>query len=289
MEISKFPLLTYREEIDLSKRIELGQQAQKKLVTTDDSSERLRLENEVADGLDAKNTLWGSNCRLVVAVARRHVRKGLPLDDLIEEGNLGLERATTRFDWRRGFRFSTYATWWINQAISRAISNQSRTIRVPIHTKEIMSHLLKASDKIQQNNGENPDIKQIAEYTNIPAGTVAETYRAYRSLISLDDLSEKYEGKRLADLVPGTDNVAEECEQTVLACELQEKLLHTLTARERMVLDLRYGLSDGNSRTLSEIGLRLGVTRERVRQIEAAALSKLRTASTRELFIDYLE
>jgi RNA polymerase primary sigma factor len=288
LDIGEVPLLTHQEEIDLSKRIELGQKAQTQLVAANHSADILQMDQEIADGLAARKTLWESNCRLVISVAKKYVGHGLPIDDLIEEGHLGLERAVTRFDWRRGFKFSTYATWWIRQAITRALSNQARTIRIPVHALEYMNSISKAVEAMRQESGTEPDVKQIAEYMQMPVDKIAEVFRTFRTPMSLDALSGTYDDTTLSELIPGEDNIADTFDQINLSHEVKNDLLNKLSSRQRMVISLRYGFLNGREHTLAEIGSIIGVSRERVRQIQSEALLKLRHEGEINTFTDYL-
>jgi RNA polymerase primary sigma factor len=288
LEIGELPLLTHQEEMDLANRIELGRQAQANLITAECSAARVQLEQEVSDGLAAKDKLWVSNCRLVAAIARRHINKGVPFDDLIQEGHLGLEHAIGKFDWKRGFKFSTYAYWWIRQSVTRAIANQGRTIRVPTHTIEFMTRVFKSAEEIRQKIGSEPDINQISEYMKVPVERVEEAFRAYRPPMSLDVTSGSDDDITLANDVPGQDNTEDMGEKLHLEYEVSKKLLNNLTHRERKIIELRYGLSDGEEHTLAYVGSELGISRERVRQIETEVFIKIRSTANKEWFVDYL-
>ena len=289
LEIGELPLLTHQEEIDLAIRIDLGRQAQANLITAEYSTARVQLEQEVSDGLAAKDKLWVSNCRLVTAIAKRHINKGVLFDDLIQEGHLGLEHAIDKFDWKRGFKFSTYAYWWIRQSITRAIANQGRTIRVPTHAIEFITRVFKSAEELRQKIGSEPDMNQISEYMNVPVERVEEAFRAYRSTLSLDVTSGSDDDIALSNDIPGQDNTEDMGEKIHLEYEVSNKLLNNLTIRERRILELRYGLSDGEEHTLAYVGSDLGISRERVRQIEAETLIKLRSTANKEWFVDYLE
>ena len=288
LEIGELPLLTRQEEIDLANRIELGRQAQANLTTAECSAARVQLEQEVSDGLAAKDKLWVSNCRLVAAIAKRHINKGVLFDDLIQEGHLGLEHAIVKFDWKRGFKFSTYAYWWIRQSVTRAIANQGRTIRVPIHTIDFITRVLKSAEEIRQKLGSEPDINQISEYMKVPVERVEEAFRVYRSPMSLDVTSGSDDDITLANDIPGTYNTEEIGGNIHLGYEVSTKLLNSLTARERRIVELRYGLSDGEEHTLAYVGSELGISRERVRQIETEVFIKIRSTANKEWFVDYL-
>ena len=230
-----------------------------------------------------------SNCRLVAAIARRYINKGVLFDDLTQEGNFGLEHAISKFDWRKGFRFSTYAYWWIRQSMTSAIANQARTIRVPTYTIEFMMTVFKSAEAIRQNIGSEPTIGQISECMKIPVERVEEAFRAYQSPISLDIITGETDDTTIADHVPGTDSTEDMVEKIYLGYEVGNKLLNDLAPRERRIIELRYGLSDGEVHTLANIGAELGISKERVRQIEVEILMKMRSAANKEWFADYLE
>jgi RNA polymerase primary sigma factor len=289
LEINELPLLTHQEEINLANRIESGRQAQANLIDAECSAARVQLEQAISDGLAAKDTLWVSNCRLVVSIAKRHINKGVLFDDLIQEGNLGLEHAIVKFEWKKGFRFSTYAYWWIRQSVIRAIANQGRTIRVPIHTLEFMTSVFRSAEEIRQKIRSEPDANKISEYMKVPKERIEEAFRIYQSTISLDISVGEYDDISLADYVPSVDNTEDTGEKIHLEYELSKNLLNNLTPRERRILELRYGLSGGEEHTLSYVGAELGISRERVRQIEAKVLIKLRSTANKEWFVDYLE
>jgi RNA polymerase primary sigma factor len=288
MDIGNLPLLTHQEEIARAKRIELGRQAQEVLTKSKCSEVRVHLEQYIVDGLSAKNELWEGNCRLVASVARRYIGKGVLFDDLIQEGNLGLEHAIVKFDWRKGFKFSTYAYWWIRQRISRAVSHQSRIIRLPFHKIELITRVFKASEELQQMNGSEANIRQISEYMKVPEDLVEESFRAYRFTKSLDGTTGTYDDRDTYNDVPEPGLTEDIGEKIYLKHEVSSKLLNSLTDRERMILELRYGIADGEEHTLAYVGTELGITRERVRQIESEALVKLRSTVKREWFADYL-
>jgi RNA polymerase primary sigma factor len=271
-----YPLLTHQQEIALAKQIEAGQHARNQLLHINDPAERARLEQDISDGIQAKARLWERNYKLVESIAKRYIGKGLLLDDLVQEGNLGLEQAIIRFEWQRGLKFSTYAYWWIRQGITRAINNQARMIRLPGHTIDFMYSLFRATEELYQKNASEPDVIQIAEHVKAPVNKVRATLRFAYDPISLQLPSGHDDTSTIEQFIPGTDNVAEEFEQKSLIYEVIDKLSSILTKRELNILDLRYGLSDGERHTLKEIGTLLGITRERVRQIEAESLRKLR-------------
>ncbi len=264
-EIGKVPLLTADEEIELAKRMENGDE-------------------------DAKKRLAEANLRLVVSIAKRYVGRGMLFLDLIQEGNLGLIKAVEKFDYRKGFKFSTYATWWIRQAITRAIADQARTIRIPVHMVETINKLVRVSRQLLQELGREPTAEEIAEKMDIPVERVREIMKISQEPVSLETPIGEEEDSHLGDFIQD-DNVpvpAEAAAFTLLKEQLQE-VLGTLTEREQKVLRLRFGLDDGKARTLEEVGKEFNVTRERIRQIEAKALRKLRHPSRSRKLKDYLD
>ncbi|MBR0147728.1 MAG: RNA polymerase sigma factor RpoD [Lachnospiraceae bacterium] len=264
-EIGKVPLLTADEEIELAKRMEKGDEA-------------------------AKNRLAEANLRLVVSIAKRYVGRGMLFLDLIQEGNLGLIKAVEKFDYRKGYKFSTYATWWIRQGITRAISDQARTIRIPVHMVETINKLIRVSRQLLQELGREPTPEEIAEAMNTPVEKVREILKISQEPVSLETPIGEEEDSHLGDFIQD-DNVpvpAEAAAFTLLREQLDE-VLDQLTDREQKVLRLRFGLDDGRARTLEEVGKEFQVTRERIRQIEAKALRKLRHPSRSRKLRDYLE
>ena len=264
-EIGKVPLLSAEEEIELAKRMELG-----------DS--------------DAKKRLAEANLRLVVSIAKRYVGRGMLFLDLIQEGNLGLIKAVEKFDYRKGYKFSTYATWWIRQAITRAIADQARTIRIPVHMVETINKLIRVSRQLLQELGREPTPEEIAEDMDMPVERVREILKISQEPVSLETPIGEEEDSHLGDFIQD-DNVpvpADAATFTLLKEQLEE-VLGTLTEREQKVLILRFGLEDGRARTLEEVGKEFNVTRERIRQIEAKALRKLRHPSRSRKLKDYLE
>ena len=281
-EIGRVPLLTGAAEVELAMAIEAGIEAAEKLKDgTRRSPEELEQLADVIDrGNLARRRLVESNLRLVVSVARRYMNRGIPLGDLIQEGNIGLMRAVEKFDYRRGFKFSTYATWWIRQAVSRALADHSRTIRVPVHMVETINKYVRLSASLQQDLGREPTVDEIAQAMEVPAERVREIVRILPQPISLESTVGDEQDAVLADFVvdenlPDMDDVAA---RIVLKGQV-EGVLETLTPRERRVVELRFGLEGDKLYTLSEIGAELGVTRERIRQIETKALRKLRHPS----------
>ena len=264
-EIGKVPLLSAEEEIELAKRMELGDQ-------------------------EAKKRLAEANLRLVVSIAKRYVGRGMLFLDLIQEGNLGLIKAVEKFDYRKGYKFSTYATWWIRQAITRAIADQARTIRIPVHMVETINKLIRVSRQLLQELGREPTPEEIAAEMNMPVERVREILKISQEPVSLETPIGEEEDRHLGDFIQD-DNVpvpADAAAFTLLKEQLEE-VLGTLTEREQKVLTLRFGLEDGRARTLEEVGKEFNVTRERIRQIEAKALRKLRHPSRSRKLKDYLE
>lgn len=264
-EIGKVPLLSAEEEIELAKKMEMGDQ-------------------------EAKKRLAEANLRLVVSIAKRYVGRGMLFLDLIQEGNLGLIKAVEKFDYRKGYKFSTYATWWIRQAITRAIADQARTIRIPVHMVETINKLIRVSRQLLQELGREPTPEEIAEEMNMPVERVREILKISQEPVSLETPIGEEEDSHLGDFIQD-DNVpvpADAAAFTLLKEQLVE-VLGTLTEREQKVLRLRFGLDDGRARTLEEVGKEFNVTRERIRQIEAKALRKLRHPSRSRKLKDYLD
>jgi len=264
-EIGKVPLLSADEEIDLAKRMEAGEEA-------------------------AKQKLCEANLRLVVSIAKRYVGRGMLFLDLIQEGNLGLIKAVDKFDWRKGYKFSTYATWWIRQAITRSIADQARTIRIPVHMVETINKLMRVSRQLLQEYGREPLPEEIAKEMDISEDKVREILKIAQEPVSLETPIGEEEDSHLGDFIPDEDvpAPADAAAFSMLKEQLVE-VLDTLTEREQKVLKLRFGLEDGRARTLEEVGKRFDVTRERIRQIEAKALRKLRHPSRSKKLKDYLE
>ncbi|MBD5552022.1 MAG: RNA polymerase sigma factor RpoD [Lachnospiraceae bacterium] len=301
-EIGKVPLLSAGEEIELAKKIEYGAAAAEKLedlekmLETAEGEEKETLEKEkkelgyvIADGEAAKQKLAEANLRLVVSIAKRYVGRGMLFLDLIQEGNLGLIKAVEKFNYRKGFKFSTYATWWIRQAITRAIADQARTIRIPVHMVETINKLIRVNRQLLQELGREPMLEEIAEKMDIPVERVREISKISQEPVSLETPIGEEEDSHLGDFIQD-DNVpvpAEAAAFTLLKEQLVE-VLGTLTEREQKVLRLRFGLDDGRARTLEEVGKEFNVTRERIRQIEAKALRKLRHPSRSRKLKDYL-
>jgi RNA polymerase primary sigma factor len=280
-EIGRVALLTGAQEVELAKAMEAGKFAQERLRKAKVSPEEVeRLAEDIAGGDLARRRLIEANLRLVVSVARRYMNRGLPLADLIQEGNIGLLRAVEKFDYTRGFKFSTYATWWIRQAVTRAISDHARTIRIPVHMVETINRLSRTMSQLQQQYGREPTVQEISQAMELSADRIREIASILPQPISLDTPVGDDQDTLLGDFVedPNAQTLEEAGARAVLREQVAE-VLESLSPRERRVLDLRYGLDNGRQHTLDEIGLELGVTRERIRQIEAKALRKLRHPS----------
>ncbi len=303
-EIGKVPLLSAEEEINLAQRMEAGNVATEKIQLlkvrmeeAEDEAEKAEIQEEVKAmqkdidlGSDAKKRLAEANLRLVVSIAKRYVGRGMLFLDLIQEGNLGLIKAVEKFDYRKGYKFSTYATWWIRQAITRAIADQARTIRIPVHMVETINKLIRVSRQLLQELGREPSPEEIAAEMNMPVDRVREILKISQEPVSLETPIGEEEDSHLGDFIKD-DNVpvpADAAAFTLLKEQLEE-VLGTLTEREQKVLTLRFGLEDGRARTLEEVGKEFNVTRERIRQIEAKALRKLRHPSRSRKLKDYLE
>ncbi|MDP3487537.1 MAG: RNA polymerase sigma factor RpoD [Bacillota bacterium] len=264
-EIGRVPLLNSKEEVELAKRMEDGSE-------------------------EAKRRLVEANLRLVVSIAKRYVGRGMLFLDLIQEGNLGLMKAVEKFDYRKGYKFSTYATWWIRQAITRAIADQARTIRIPVHMVETINKLIRVTRQLLQELGREPTPEEVAAEMGMPVERVHEIHKIAQEPVSLETPIGEEEDSHLGDFIPDEDAPAPaDAAAYVLLREQLDEVLSTLTAREQKVLRLRFGLEDGRSRTLEEVGQEFGVTRERIRQIEAKALRKLRHPSRSKWLKDFLE
>ena len=281
-EIGRVPLLTAQDEVRLSQAIEGGRAALERLQSEKhlDDAERQQLLDLVSQGDTAREALADANLRLVVSVARRYSNRGVPLIDLIQEGNLGLLRAVEKFDWRRGFKFSTYATWWIRQAVSRAIADDARTIRIPVHLYDVVNRMARISSQLHQELGREPTDEEVGALLHMSADRVRELNQVLPQPVSLDGFVGEDQDTPLSDMVADDDATTIEsvAEQRLLADRVRDTL-QTLTPRERRVIELRFGLIGDKDETLTSIGREIGVTRERIRQIESKALRKLRHPS----------
>ncbi len=292
-EIGRVPLLTAEEEVDLAKRIEAGL-ASTRLLTTcanEFGEDRcVQLERVERGGQLSKRKLVEANLRLVVSIAKRYVGRGMLFLDLIQEGNLGLIRAVEKFDYTRGYKFSTYATWWIRQAITRAIADQARTIRIPVHMVETINKLVRVQRQLLQDLGRDPTPEEIGEEMDLTPEKVRDILKISLEPVSLETPVGEEEDSSLGDFIEDADAVVPvDAASFILMQEQIEGILHTLTEREKKVIQLRFGMIDGHPRTLEEVGCEFGVTRERIRQIESKTLSKLRHPSRCQKLRDYLE
>ena len=289
-EVSRVPLLNAEEEVSLAQRIEKGRESREELAKGS-AGERRRTELRVLieKGWDAREHLITANSRLVISVAKKYMGRGVPFLDLIQEGNIGLIRATKKFDYRRGHKFSTYATWWIRQAVTRAIADQGRTIRVPVHMGDQINKLLRVQHQLTQRFGREPSVEELAEALDVPPKKVENMIQVARRPLSLKTPTDDEEDSVLGDFIEDDQAPAPDDTATYnLLREHIEDVLNGLPPREVRILQLRYGLLDGQAYTLEEVGRKMGVTRERVRQIEAQALSRLRHPSIRRKLRDYL-
>lgn len=290
-EVSRVPLLNdIEEEVILAKRIERGRMARAELAQGNLSNKRrMELRRLIEDGTQARDHLITANSRLVISVAKKYMGRGVPFLDLIQEGNIGLIRATKKFEYQRGHKFSTYATWWIRQAVTRAIADQGRTIRVPVHMGDQINKLLRVQHQLTQKLGREPTVEELAETLEVSPKKVENMIQVARRPLSLETPTDDEEDSVLGDFIE--DDEAPPPDETATFDLLREHLvevLDTLPPREVRILQLRYGLLDGQAYTLEEVGRKMGVTRERVRQIEAQALTRLRHPSVRRKLRDYL-
>jgi RNA polymerase primary sigma factor len=291
-EIGKVRLLSAEDEVDLAKRVEAGLFASEKLLTGTEVPASLRRDLEAVeyDGTVAKRKLVEANLRLVVSIAKRYVGRGMLFLDLIQEGNLGLIRAVEKFDYTKGYKFSTYATWWIRQAITRAIADQARTIRVPVHMVETINKLVRVQRQMLQELGRDPTPEELATALDLTPKKVLEIQKISQEPVSLDTPVGQESDSHLGDFIEDSDAVVPlDAASFILLREQLEFVLDGLNERERAVIRLRFGLTDGQPRTLEEVGQEFGVTRERIRQIESKTLSKLRHPSRAQKLRDYLD
>jgi RNA polymerase primary sigma factor len=289
-EVSRVPLLTAEEEVDLAQRIERGRMAREELARGNVSNRRrLELRRLIEDGWAAREHLITANSRLVISVAKKYMGRGVPFLDLIQEGNIGLIRATKKFDYRRGHKFSTYATWWIRQAVTRAIADQGRTIRVPVHMGDQINKLLRVQHQLTQRLGRDPAVEELANALDVTPKKIENMIQVARRPLSLETPADDEDDSVLGDFIEDEDAPPPDETATYnLLREHLEEVLNSLPPREVRILQLRYGLLDGQAYTLEEVGRKMGVTRERVRQIEAQALSRLRHPTIRRKLRDYL-
>ncbi|MGQ9585747.1 MAG: sigma-70 family RNA polymerase sigma factor [Anaerolineae bacterium] len=289
-EMGRVPLLTPEEEQDLARTLEKGRRAEKRLARDGHNEfERERLLRDIRLGYEAREKLIRANTRLVVSVAKRYVGQGVPLPDLIQEGNLGLMRAVGKFDYRRGYKFSTYATWWIRQAVSRAVSDQGRTIRLPVHMGDSIRRLYRTIHQLEQEQGRPPTPEEIADAMELDPRRVRWMLRVSRHPLSLEQPVGEEEDSELGSFIEDDESVPppDAADHSLLREKLEE-LLDTLSPREARILRLRFGLQDGHYYTLEEVGRKFGLTRERIRQIEAQALNRLRHPRRSRQLKDYL-
>jgi RNA polymerase primary sigma factor len=289
-EVSRVPLLTAEEEVELAQRIERGRMAREELARGKVNNKRkTELRMLIEDGWAAREHLITANSRLVISVAKKYMGRGVPFLDLIQEGNIGLIRATKKFDYRRGHKFSTYATWWIRQAVTRAIADQGRTIRVPVHMGDQINKLLRTQHQLTQKLGRDPSIEELADALDVIPKKVENMIKVSRRPLSLETPTDNEDDSVLGDFIEDNEIPAPDVTATYnLLREHLEAVMDTLPPREVRILQLRYGLLDGQAYTLEEVGRKMGVTRERVRQIEAQALSRLRHPTIRRKLRDYL-
>ncbi|HNT26243.1 MAG TPA: sigma-70 family RNA polymerase sigma factor [Anaerolineales bacterium] len=289
-EVGRVPLLTAEEEVALAQRIERGRLAREELAKGNvNPRRRSELQMSIEDGWQAREHLITANSRLVISVAKKYMGRGVPFLDLIQEGNIGLIRAAKKFDYRRGHKFSTYATWWIRQAVTRAIADQGRTIRVPVHMGDQINKLLRVQHQLTQRLGRDPSVDELAEALEVTPSKVENMIQVARRPLSLETPTDDEEDSVLGDFIQDEEVPAPDETATYnLLREHLDVVLNGLPPREVRILQLRYGLLDGQAYTLEEVGRKMGVTRERVRQIEAQALSRLRHPAIRRRLREYL-
>jgi RNA polymerase primary sigma factor len=289
-EVGRVPLLNAEEEVELAQRIERGRMAREELARGNVSPRRRQeLQRLIEDGWAAREHLITANSRLVISVAKKYMGRGVPFLDLIQEGNIGLIRAAKKFDYRRGHKFSTYATWWIRQAVTRAIADQGRTIRVPVHMGDQINKLLRVQHQLTQRLGRDPSVEELANALEVTPQKVENMIQVARRPLSLETPTDDEEDSVLGDFIQDEEVPAPDESATYnLLREHLDSVLNSLPPREVRILQLRYGLLDGQAYTLEEVGRKMGVTRERVRQIEAQALSRLRHPAIRRKLREYL-
>jgi RNA polymerase primary sigma factor len=290
--IGKTALLTAAQEVELAKRIEAGLFAEERLNSGDKIDMKLKRELWwiAQDGKKAKNHLLEANLRLVVSLAKRYTGRGMLFLDLIQEGNLGLIRAVEKFDYTKGYKFSTYATWWIRQAITRAMADQARTIRIPVHMVEVINKLARVQRQMLQDLGRDPTPEEIGLELDLSPEKVLEIQKISQEPVSLDTPIGEEDDSHLGDFIEDSDAIVPiDAASFILLQEQLDSILHTLSEREKKVIQLRFGLTDGHPRTLEEVGKEFGVTRERIRQIESKTMSKLRHPSRSQVLRDYLD
>jgi RNA polymerase primary sigma factor len=290
-EAARVPLLTAEEESDLAQRIERGRMAQEELARGNVTTRRIKeLRILIEDGWDARERLIRANARLVISVAKKYIGRGVPFIDLIQEGNIGLMRAAKKFDYRRGYKFSTYATWWIRQAITRAVADQGRTIRLPVHMGDQINRMMRTQHEMQQQLGRVPTTEELAEALEVPTTKIDQMRRVVQQPLSLQMTVGEEDDEEFGEFIEDTSTLAPEdsAMQSMMQADLQERL-DALPPRELRILQLRYGLVDGQPMTLNEVGRKMGITRERARQLEAQALRRLRTAGNEQKLRAYTE
>jgi len=289
-EMARVPLLTTEEEVNLAVRLEAGRDAEKKLRKNPDSDRATEWMFLIQDGINAREHLIKANTRLVVSIAKKYMSRGVPFLDLIQEGNLGLMKAVEKFDYRRGFRFSTYATWWIRQTITRAIADQGRTIRVPVHMSDRIRKLYRIARDLEQEKGEKPSIEEIAEVMDCEPRKVQWMLKVSWQPLSLEHPVGEDDDSELGNFIENDlEPTPSDSAHSKLLKEKINELLNTLTPREARILRLRFGLQNGRSYTLEEVGQKFGLTRERIRQIEGRALRRLRHPRRSRKLRDYLD
>jgi RNA polymerase primary sigma factor len=289
-EVGRTPLLNAEQEVELAKRIERGRKARRSLARGDLGPQQTeKLQGYAEDGWAAREHLLTANSRLVISVAKKYIGRGVPFPDLIQEGNIGLIRATKKFEYKRGLKFSTYATWWIRQAITRAIADQGRTIRLPVHMGDQINRLLRANHQLTQELGRLPTDEELAAHLQLTSDKVLQMRTVAQLPLSLETPTAEGEDSVLGDFLEDQEAAAppELVDESLLRQELWEAL-QIIPPRERIVLELRYGLTNGVAYTLEQVGKKLGVTRERARQIEAQALKRLRDPEARRKLVDFL-